>query len=434
MPHARRCVGARRRRALWLPAFRYRIDAATCASWPSLVPARRYAVAYVAAVALLAAAWLRALRLDWSLGRALAVGALVHAVAMVAPPFASNDPLFYAAVGHSMATRHASAATPLSLGAAGGRSLPDGAAGELARRNQPVRRGVRSARARRRQRRRRRSDAAAAPLPGALGAGARRWRRGWRAWRSVRARRRCCCCRRSRSSTAASTRTTTRTLRSPSPRSRWRCRVRVAVAVAVAAAVAVAVAVAVAARRSRRRPGIGGGARGQAVGGAVARVRFCCAWRSQPIAHAPARLDRRRRRCRRGRRRRGRARRRPAHLARARRLHRPRRRSRPRPTRTSRARGKVCRARSSPTSCTRRRCRSRSASSSAPPAASGSSYAAYRAARDRAPLVWAAITLFVYYLCLHAFLQAWYLLPLLRPRDAAARLHRRARSASSSSA
>ena len=40
-------------------------------------------------------------------------------------------------------------------------------------------------------------------------------------------------------------------------------------------------------------------------------------------------------------------------------------------------------------------------------------WCAYRAARDRAPLRWAATMLFVYFLCLHAFLQSWYLLPLL---------------------
>src|SRR5512135_3038683 len=88
--------------ALWLPAFRFRIDAATCGAWPALAAGAGYALAYAASVALLSAAWLRALAAgsparDWSLGRALALGALVHLVAMVAPPFASNDPLFYAA-------------------------------------------------------------------------------------------------------------------------------------------------------------------------------------------------------------------------------------------------------------------------------------------------------------------------------------------------
>ncbi|HEY2744655.1 MAG TPA: glycosyltransferase 87 family protein [Polyangia bacterium] len=100
---------------LWLPAFRFRIDAATCASWPALGAGAGYALAYVLGVALLSMAWLRALAVEWSLGRALALGALVHVVAMVAPPFASNDPLFYAAIGRAMARFHASAATPLSL-------------------------------------------------------------------------------------------------------------------------------------------------------------------------------------------------------------------------------------------------------------------------------------------------------------------------------
>jgi hypothetical protein len=97
--------------ALWLPAFRFRIDAATCDAWPSAY----YMLAYVAGVALLSLAWLRALKQEWSLARVLASGALVHLVAMVAPPFASNDPLFYAAIGRSMARFGASPTTPLSL-------------------------------------------------------------------------------------------------------------------------------------------------------------------------------------------------------------------------------------------------------------------------------------------------------------------------------
>jgi hypothetical protein len=97
--------------ALWLPAFRFRIDVATCDAWPSAL----YVLAYVAGVALLSLAWLRALEQKWSLGRVLVSGAIVHLVAMVAPPFASNDPLFYAAIGRSMARFHASPATPLSL-------------------------------------------------------------------------------------------------------------------------------------------------------------------------------------------------------------------------------------------------------------------------------------------------------------------------------
>ena len=51
---------------------------------------------------------------EWSLGRALALGAVVHLVALGAPPFASNDPLFYAAIGHAEARYHADAHTSLS--------------------------------------------------------------------------------------------------------------------------------------------------------------------------------------------------------------------------------------------------------------------------------------------------------------------------------
>jgi hypothetical protein len=40
-------------------------------------------------------------------------------------------------------------------------------------------------------------------------------------------------------------------------------------------------------------------------------------------------------------------------------------------------------------------------------------WTAWRAALERAPLTWAALMLFIYYLFLHAFLQTWYLLPLV---------------------
>jgi hypothetical protein len=88
---------------LWLPAFAFRVDAATCAAWPPPWKGTLCAFAYLAAVALFAYAWLRAQSADWPLGRVLGYGALVHAVAMVAPPFASNDPLFYAAIGRVLA-------------------------------------------------------------------------------------------------------------------------------------------------------------------------------------------------------------------------------------------------------------------------------------------------------------------------------------------
>jgi hypothetical protein len=88
---------------LWLPAFHFRIDSVTCASWPGPLAGALFGAAYLAAVALLTAAWLRAERAGWSLRRVLVLGAIVHAVALVAPPFASNDPLFYAAIGRALA-------------------------------------------------------------------------------------------------------------------------------------------------------------------------------------------------------------------------------------------------------------------------------------------------------------------------------------------
>lgn len=114
---------------LWVPAFRFRIDAATCATWPAYGAGALYALAYVAAVALLTAAWLRATRAPWSLPRTLLVGALVHAVAMVAPPFASNDPLYYAAIGRMMALGgdpHAPLSSVLPAGDRVLALLPDG--------------------------------------------------------------------------------------------------------------------------------------------------------------------------------------------------------------------------------------------------------------------------------------------------------------------
>ncbi|HEX4460548.1 MAG TPA: hypothetical protein VIA18_21365 [Polyangia bacterium] len=99
---------------LWLPARRFAIDAATCATWPSPLAGALYGAAYLAAIALLAWAWQRAQTAGWSSRRALVLGAIVHVVALGAPPFASNDPLFYAAIGHAEARYHARASTPLS--------------------------------------------------------------------------------------------------------------------------------------------------------------------------------------------------------------------------------------------------------------------------------------------------------------------------------
>ena len=99
---------------LWLPAFRYRVDAIGCDAWTSASGGLLYSAIYVVAVALLSAGWLRAQRSELSLSRVLVLGAIVNLVAMVAPPFASKDPLYYAAIGRSMAQFHGAAQAQLS--------------------------------------------------------------------------------------------------------------------------------------------------------------------------------------------------------------------------------------------------------------------------------------------------------------------------------
>jgi hypothetical protein len=103
---------------LWWPARRFRIDIAVCPTWPAPLAGVLYGATILAAIALLAWAWQRAqtaaAAAGWSLRRTLVLGALVHLVALGAPPFASNDPLFYAAVGHAEARYHADSRTPLS--------------------------------------------------------------------------------------------------------------------------------------------------------------------------------------------------------------------------------------------------------------------------------------------------------------------------------
>lgn len=106
---------------------RLRIDAEPCATM--LTGARfLYLGSYALAVLLLTAAWAGAAglgplprsRREPSLAATLCMVLAVHGAALLSPPFLSDDPLSYAAVGHAMATHHASAATPI------GRALPAG--------------------------------------------------------------------------------------------------------------------------------------------------------------------------------------------------------------------------------------------------------------------------------------------------------------------
>jgi hypothetical protein len=87
---------------LAIPAARYRIDRVTCDAWPALPSTVREQLAFVAAVALLGVGWAGMVRrAPARLGRVMLLAAAVHAAAIVPPPFLSQDPLYYAALGHA---------------------------------------------------------------------------------------------------------------------------------------------------------------------------------------------------------------------------------------------------------------------------------------------------------------------------------------------
>ncbi len=98
---------------LSLPAAYYRVDHVSCANWPLGGVNAALAAVYVGSVALLAVCWLGFWSARPSLRLALFAGVLLHAVALLAPPFLSTDPLFYAAIGRAMAKYHASPYAPL---------------------------------------------------------------------------------------------------------------------------------------------------------------------------------------------------------------------------------------------------------------------------------------------------------------------------------
>ena len=399
---------------LWLPAFRFRIDSVTVRQ---LAVARRRRRLCARLRCGGGAACRRRgcarMRSDWSLGRALGFGALVHAVAMVAPPFASNDPLFYAAIGRSMARFGAGGGDAAVVGAAAGRSLPGDAAPTAgAAAPAPTARSSISSRASSRVVGGDDLTLTAPPLSGAQPRRAGRGRGAGRA--SVRRARR----------GAPAVRAARHHRRHGQPAQRC----------PVGAGRRPLRARAVAPSPGRRRRGAGGGPRGEAVGRAAAGIRAAAAG-AAAAGRAPARRDgdrdRRHPRCRR----RGHAGGGAARVAEARRLHRDRRRSRrDQPALLALVGGAAARAvhlRAAPAD-----------------GVVGSSGSLFRAASgvwilycrlSRAPaiarrLAWAATALFVYYLFLHAFLQAWYLLPLLPLADPAAGVRAARRSACSSSA
>ncbi len=100
---------------LAIPAHFYRPDRVWCDAWPGPSTGGLMALVHLAAVGLLAACWWGFVKVapPRRLAGALGLGAIVHAAAVVAPPYLSHDPLFYAAIGRAMARYHASPYVPL---------------------------------------------------------------------------------------------------------------------------------------------------------------------------------------------------------------------------------------------------------------------------------------------------------------------------------
>jgi hypothetical protein len=99
---------------LAIPARAFGLDTngAICRVWPAPMPTLFYASVYVVALALMALGWRESLRLELSLRRVMALALVVHALALIGPPFLSSDPLFYVAIGR-VVSQHGSPYVPL---------------------------------------------------------------------------------------------------------------------------------------------------------------------------------------------------------------------------------------------------------------------------------------------------------------------------------
>src|SRR5262245_14716215 len=89
---------------LAVPAHSFRIDlfGPNRAAWPSPVGRVACAGVYLLALGLLTLAWVRVCRTRAPLWKVLTAGCVVHVAAMAAPPFLSDDTLFYAALGRTV--------------------------------------------------------------------------------------------------------------------------------------------------------------------------------------------------------------------------------------------------------------------------------------------------------------------------------------------
>lgn len=108
----------------------YRIDQVRCSSWPALSTGLLSAPIYLLGLGLLTLGWLGLVQLLSSPAtparstpstlRLLGVGLLMQLLGLLTPPFLSDDPLAYAAIGRAMAVYHQGSYVPL------GQSLPVG--------------------------------------------------------------------------------------------------------------------------------------------------------------------------------------------------------------------------------------------------------------------------------------------------------------------
>lgn len=100
---------------LAVPAAAFRIDRVSCGNWPSRGSALPADLAYFAALALLTVGWHKAAKTSTlGLGRAFALGLVVNVAAILVPPFLSQDPLFYGAIGRALAAFHQSPFQPMT--------------------------------------------------------------------------------------------------------------------------------------------------------------------------------------------------------------------------------------------------------------------------------------------------------------------------------
>ena len=102
---------------LWPVAQHFRIDSVRCDAWPPWPERLGLCLLFLLAVALLLVGWQRLLRLSLagalSQRQILLTMLLWHGAVLLLPPFLSDDPLFYLAIGRVLHTPHGSLLRPL---------------------------------------------------------------------------------------------------------------------------------------------------------------------------------------------------------------------------------------------------------------------------------------------------------------------------------